>query len=91
MDGLYERGVNVNEKILAYILFIITLITLFLVFSNTDDYEPTLAWGDMNIELIEELAAEHCPESDLLDIEIVWRVADVMGKKRAYWVIREVK
>lgn len=80
-----------NEKILAYILLVVTLTTLFLVFSNTDDYEPTLAWGDMNIELIEELAAEHCPESDLLDIEFVWRVADVMGKKRAYWVIREVK
>ena len=52
---------------------------------------PEFVWGDINTESMQALAEQYFPDLDPLEVEFVWRFADLgRGELRGYWVIREV-
>ena len=53
---------------------------------------PEFIWGDINTESMQALAEQYFPDLNPLEVEFVWRFADLgRGELRGYWVIREVE
>ncbi len=51
---------------------------------------PDSMWDAMDVSMIKEVAYRHYPELDFSEVEFVWRVADLGGTWRAYWIIRPI-
>ena len=51
---------------------------------------PGSMWDAMDVSMIKEVAYRHYPELDFSEVEFVWRVADLGGTWRAYWIIRPI-
>ena len=51
---------------------------------------PDSMWDAMDVSMIKEVAYRHYPELDFSEVEFVWRVVDLGGTWRAYWIIRPI-
>ena len=53
--------------------------------------EPDLLWADMDVDFLMGYIQTHFPDHDPTEIEFVWRIADLGGVARGYWIVREVE
>lgn len=92
-----SREVGFLDSLAA--LFITLAITFLLVcvfyyayhMDEPSQPEPDLLWADMDVDFLMGYIQTHFPDHDPTEIEFVWRIADLGGVARGYWVIREVE